>query len=415
MGNYSIALSGLSAQAQALNVVSDDLANLNTTGFKGSTASFQDLVTEAMQGGSPNGAGVSSVVAQKDFIQGTVQVTGGAYDAAVEGNGFFVVQNASGEQLYTRDGSLNVNAAGNLVDSAGSEVLGWTATDGVVNPSGAVGPINIPTGLTTTPVASTEFSIPANLNAAATTTGATSTFSTPVQVIDSLGATQTLTVTFTNTGPGAWSYNVTIPGADVAGGTAGTPTSLTTGTMTFDSSGNLTSPASPATVPITITGPTDGAADLNLTWNLDDANGNPTITQFAQASATSGSPTVDGVAAAQLTQVAIANGGTLVAQFSNGTQQVVGQMAIAGVENPESMVATGQNEFSLTTSSAVPSIGAAGTGGRGQIEAGALESSNVDIGTEFTRLMTYQNSYQADSKAITTIDQMQQALMQMKQ
>ena len=131
-------------------------------------------------------------------------------------------------------------------------------------------------------------------------------------------------------------------------------------------------------------------------------------------SASSGT-TVDGTAAAQLTQVGIANGGTIVAQFSNGTQQVVGQIAVAGIENPDSLVSTGQNEFSLSASSATPSIGAAGTGGRGKIEAGSLETSNVDIGTEFTRLMTYQNSYQADSKAITTIDQMQQALMQMKQ
>src|SRR5271165_2427249 len=247
MGNYSIALSGLSAEAQALNVVSDDLANLNTTGFKGSTASFQDLVTEAMQSSSPNGAGVSSVMAEKNFTQGTVQVTNGAYDAAIEGSGFFVVQNSQGEQLYTRAGNLNVNSSGNLVDSAGSEVLGWTATKGVVNPSGAVGPITIPVGLNTTPVASTQFTIAANLNAAALTTGPTSSFSTPVQVVDSLGETQTLTVTFTNTGPGAWSYNVTIPGADVSGGTAGTPSSLTTGNLAFNSSGVLTSPAAPAT------------------------------------------------------------------------------------------------------------------------------------------------------------------------
>ena len=414
MGNYSIALSGLSAEAQALNVVSNDLANLNTTGFKGSTASFQDLVTEAMQSSSPNGAGVSSVAAEQDFTQGTVQVTNGAYDAAIEGSGFFVVQNSQGEQLYTRAGNLNVNSAGNLVDGAGSEVLGWTATNGVVNPSGAVGPITIPVGMSTTPVASTQFTIAANLNAAATTTGATSTFSTPVQVVDSLGETQTLTVTFTNTGPGAWSYNVTIPGADVSGGTAGTPSSLTTGTLNFDSSGNLTSPAAPATVPIAISGLSDGAATLNVTWNLDDTSGNPAITGYAQTSASSGT-TVDGTAAAQLSQVSIANGGTIVAQFSNGTQQVVGQIAFAGIENPDSLVSTGQNEYSLTATSATPSIGAAGTGGRGQIEAGALETSNVDIGTEFTRLMTYQNSYQADSKAITTIDQMQQDLMQMKQ
>src|SRR5438034_5375982 len=119
MGNFSIALSGLMAQSQALNVVSNNLANLNTAGFKGSSASFQDLVTQAMSSTTPNGAGVSSVMAQKSFTQGSVQVTSGAFDAAIEGNGFFVVQNSLGQQLYTRAGNFRLDASGNLVTANG--------------------------------------------------------------------------------------------------------------------------------------------------------------------------------------------------------------------------------------------------------------------------------------------------------
>lgn len=416
MGNYSIALSGLQAQTQALNIVSNNLANLNTTGFKDSAASFQDLVTEAMSSTTPNGAGVSQVLAQRSYTQGSINVTSGAFDAAIEGQGFFVVQNAQGNQLYSRAGNFTLNSAGQLVNANGDQVLGWSATSGVVNAAGAATAITVPSGSTVKPVPTTVFSVSANLNAAAVTGDASGSFSAPVSVVDSLGASHTLTVTYTKTGSNAWSYEVFAPGADLTSGKAGTPSSITKGTLTFDSNGQLTSPASGSAgqVPVALTGLADGASDLTMNWNLYQADGTtPTLTQYAQTSAVSGS-TADGIAAAQLTQVALGDGGTVVANYSNGKQQIIGQIAVAGIPNPDSLVAVGQNNFTLGADTAAPAIGIAGTGGRGQIKAGALESSNVDIATEFTKLMTFQRSYQADSRAITTLDQMAQDLMQMK-
>src|SRR5579872_1329018 len=413
MGNFNIALSGLMAQSQALNVVSDNLANLNTTGFKGSSASFQDLVTEAFSSTTPNGAGVSSVMAQKSFNQGSVQVTSGAFDAAIEGNGFFVVQNSAGQQFYTRAGNFNVDSNGNLITANGEEVLGYAATNGVVNATGAPTTITVPAGTTVKPDPTTQFTLDANLNAAAPTTGAGSTFSTPVTVVDSLGASHTLTITFTKTGSNAWGYEVFVPGADVTGGTPGTPTSLGTGSLTFDANGQLTSPAPGAPIAVALTGLADGTSDLNLNWNAFNADGSSALTQYAQTSAASGA-TVDGNAAAEMTMVSLGDGGTIVAQFANGKQQVIGQLALANIPNPESLISSGNNDYSPGPDTGTPTLGAANTGGRGQIKAGALESSNVDIATQFTNLMTYQRSYEANSRTITTVDQMLQDLMQMK-
>ena len=413
MGNFSIALSGLMAQSQALNVVSNNLANLNTAGFKGSSASFQDLVTQAMSSTTPNGAGVSSVMAQKSFTQGSVQVTSGAFDAAIEGNGFFVVQNSLGQQLYTRAGNFRLDASGNLVTANGEFVLGWTAANGTVNPSGVPVKITVPAGSTVKPAPTTGFTLDANLNASALTTGPTSTFSAPVTVVDSLGATHNLNVTFTKTASNSWKYEVFVPGEDVTGGTAGTPKSLTTGTLTFDNKGQLTTPAAGAPVAIDLTGLANGAADLSVNWNLYNPDNTSALTQYAQSSATSGT-TVDGNAAAELSMVSVGDGGTILAQFANGKTQAIAQIALASIPNPDSLISVGENDYALGSQTASPTIGAAGSGGRGQIKAGALESSNVDIATEFTHLMTYQRSYEANSRTITTIDQMIQTLMQMK-
>lgn len=415
MGSFSIALSGLTAQGQALNIVSNNLANLNTTGFKGSAASFQDLVTHAINSSTPNGAGVGAVIGQRTFSQGAIQITTGAFDAAIEGNGFFVVQNANGQQFYTRAGNFTLDSSGNLVNADGDQVLGWTSANGTVNASGAPGKITVPSGSALQPSASTQFSLSANLNAAAVKTDATGTFAAPIQVVDSLGATHTLTVTFTKTDSNAWSYEVTAPGTEFTSGKAGTPTSLAKGNVTFDGNGQLKSPASGSagSIDVKLTGLADGASDLAMKWNLYNPDGTPTLTQYAQTSAVSAT-NPDGIAAAQLSSVSLADGGMLVAQFSNGKQQIIGQIAVAGIPNPDSLIAVGQNNFMAGSDTGAAAIGAAGTGGRGQIKSSALEGSNVDIATEFTRLMTFQRSYQADSRAITTQDQMLQDLMQMK-
>ena len=325
MSSFSIALSGLNADSSALDVVGNNLANLNTTGYKDSTVSFYDLLQSSLAGGSTQiGGGVSAPQTERIFTQGSIQTTGGNYDAAINGNGFFVVQNPTGSTLYTRAGNFSLNSQGNLVTATGQFVQGWSAQNGVVNTSGAIGNITIPSNALQTPSATQNMSLSVNLNAAGVSGAPSGTFTAPITVVDSLGVTHDLSIQFDEQSPGNWNYTINIPGADLSSGTAGTPSSVATGSLTFDANGNLTSPAPPtAQVAVAITGLTDGANDMNINWNLATQNGagTPVITQYAATSTESG-VTQDGVPASQVTQVSIANGGAITAQFSNGNQLV---------------------------------------------------------------------------------------------
>ena len=413
-GSFSIALTGLNADKIALDVVGNNLANLNTTGFKESSVSFHDLVASLSASSSSQvGAVVSAPETQRQFLQGSIQLTGGAFDAAIQGSGFFIVHDGAGQTLYTRAGNFQLDANGNLVTATGEKVQGWTAAAGVLDTTGGVGNIVVPQNSLQTPVATTQFTMNLNLNAAGVVGDTTGTFSAPIQVVDSLGATHTLTVTFTKTGANAWKYAVTIPGEDLTSGKAGTPSSVGTGNITFDASGQLKTPAAGTPIEVKVPGLADGAKDLDIKWNPYNADGTSTLTQFANPSAISGS-SQDGIAAAQVTQVAIGDGGQVIAHFSDGTQQVIAQLALAAVSNPESLVAVGNNNFEVGGDTATPAVGTAGTGGRGTIQAGALESSTVDIAKEFTNLIVYQRSYQANSRVITTLDEITQDLLALK-
>jgi flagellar hook protein FlgE len=407
MSSFSTALSGLLSNTTALNVVGDNLANLNTQGFKANTIGFQDAITQATAS-LQIGAGVGSTTTTRSFTQGSIQTTHAPLDAAIQGNGFFVVQDTSGSTMYTRDGRFGFNSAGNLVTTSGDLVQGWTAVNGVLNASGPTSAITVPALSSQPPSATTKMTMSANLNAAA---AVGSSFSTPIQVVDSLGNTHTLTATFTETGPNAWSYNVTIPGAELTTGTAGTPSSIASGNLAFDTSGNLTTPAAGAPIGVQTTGGMkDGAADLNIAWSLYGPTGPGLITQFAAASATFGT-TQDGIQPATVTGVSLQDGGGLVATYSNGNQVTIAQLALASVTNPDSMIAAANNQYMVGTDTVTPTVGTAGTGNRGNIVGGAIEASNVDMATEFTNLIVFQRGYQANSKVVTTINQMDQTLL----
>jgi len=240
-------------------------------------------------------------------------------------------------------------------------------------------------------------------------------------VVDSLGTTHVLTLSFAKTAANTWTYNVTIPGEDVTGGTAGTPFPISgaTGSLTFNNSGNLITPAPPppatnGIVPVDITGLTDGAADLKINWSLYSPTGQGDITQYAQPSATA-SNNQDGLVAAELVHVTMTNGGQIIAQFSNGQQNTIAQIALASISNPDTLVSEGQNNFQIGPGTAPPAIGVPQTGGRGQVLGGSLESSTVDIATEFTRLIVMQRSYEANGKVITTTDSLTQDTINLKQ
>ncbi|SPE36366.1 conserved exported hypothetical protein [Candidatus Sulfopaludibacter sp. SbA3] len=413
--SFSTALSALNATSTAIDVVGNNLANLNTTGYKDVETSFQDLMTQAGFSGNSSqqiGMGTAPPLTIREFSQGSIETSTGAYDCAIQGNGFFVVQDTSGAQEYTRAGNFQLDANGNLITATGDNVQGWTAANGVLNTSGAISGIQLPIGKIQQPSASTQFSLDVNLNAAAANGSTNATFSTPVQLIDSLGNPINATVTFTKdaTTPLQWDYQVSVPGNATTGGTPGTPTNLlsTPGVLTFDANGNLTSPAATAgLVPITIAGLSDNAADLTVNWNLYNNDGSSKITQFSQASAVSAT-TEDGMQAGQFTGVSIGDGGQITAKYSNGNSIVLGQVAMAAIVNPQSLVAVGNNNYITTASTGAPTIGTANTGGRGQILGGSLEQSTVDISTEFTNLITLQRAYDANSKVVTTTDQLTQ-------
>lgn len=301
-----------------------------------------------------------------------------------------------------------MDSKGFLVTSTGEQVQGWSATNNVLNTSGVASSISIAALAEQPPVATANMTLSLNLDS---TTAANGTFSTPVQVVDSLGGTHTLTATFTKTGANAWSYAVTIPGEDTTSGTAGTPVSLGTGTLAFDASGNLTAPAAGTPGVVKTTGGlADGANDLNINWNFYHTAGASTITQFAQTSAAAGS-TQDGLQAAQVNNITLSNGGTLVASYSNGTQVTIAQVALASIQNPDSLISVGNNNYQLGSATSAPSVGLPGTGGRGTVLGGSIEASNVDLAKEFTNLIIYQRGYQANSKVISTQQQVDQSLL----
>jgi len=405
---FSTALSALDANGVAVDVVGNNLANLNSTGYKESVAYFRDLVSESLDAGQTQlGFGVASPLTIREFTQGAIQASNGTLDAAIQGNGFFVVNN-NGATEFTRAGSFQTDLSGNLLTPTGEQVQGWMASGGAINTGAPIGNITVPVGNLQAPLATKNITLSANFNAAAAT-GSASDWSAPITVYDSLGNTHVLTLNFQQTAANTWSYTATVPGADVTAGTAGTPYDIPNGggTLTFNSNGQLTSPAPGSPMTFAIPGLSDGASDMSVSWNPYNADGSGAITQFDQTSATSAT-SQDGAAAAQLTGVTMSNGGQLLASYSDGQQTVVGEVALASIRNPQTLVAVGNNLFQTSALTGAPAVGAEGTGGRGTIVGGALESSNVDIAQELTELIVLQSAYQANSKVVTTVETLAQ-------
>ncbi len=410
--SFSTALSALSATSTAIDVVGNNLANMNTPGFKTSAVDFRDLVTQSLGAGLGDtqvGFGTGRPLTVRQFTQGALQTSSGLLDAAIQGDGFFVVHDPSGNTLYTRAGHFQTDTSGNLMTDTGDKVQGWTTltSSGTVDTNGPLGDIVVPVGSLKPPVTTTTMSADLNLNSNSTS-DSTSAFSEPVTVYDSLGTSHVLTINFQKTGANQWSYDVTIPGEDVSGGTAGTPYDTgASGTLTFGSNGQLTDPAVGNPISIAVAGLADGAADMSISWGLYNSSNAGRITQFGQPSQSSASAQ-NGSAAAELDHVGLADGGQILAQYTDGTQVVVGQVALASVRNPDTLIASGNNAYQLSARTANPSIGVPGTGGRGSIVGGSIEASTVDIASEFTNLIVYQRAYEANAHVVTTADQLSQ-------
>jgi flagellar hook protein FlgE len=428
MGTFATPLSGLNAAQEQLQSVSNNLANIDTDGYKDQTLTFSDIFaqTGATNGaGNPvqTGSGVAVSSTDSNFTEGNVNATGTISNMAISGNGFFVTQSTSGLQGYTRAGDFTANKQGLLTTPDGDLVMGYPAVNGAVNTSAALQPLQV--GSVASPaVASTTMNITANLNADAAV-GDTATSSLPV--FDSLGTAHTLSITYTMTAPCTWSYNVSIPSADLTPAGTGATTTVASGTMNFDTSGVLVSTqadgAAATTAPsagIALTMPptgtvfADGAAPMAFNWNLQVGNGTPTITQTAMASATSATST-NGFASGTLTTYSVGPDGTIEGTFSSGATLALGQVAVASFANTQGLVSTGNNIYEPTAASGSAVVGVAGTGGRGAIVGGSVEESNVNIATEFAKLIVAQQAYSANAKSITTFNQVSQATLAMLQ
>jgi flagellar hook protein FlgE len=408
MGFFGVPLSGLTAAETQLQTVSNNLANLDTVGYKDQNTSFSDIFAQSsMLNGVgdtlQSGLGVKTSQTVSNFSDGTQTSTSIASNMALAGNGFFVVQTAGGGTAYTRAGDFTTNASGQLTAPNGDLVMGYGASNGVVSSSGTLQPLVINESAIVPASPTTSFNLSVNLSSSS---ASGSSFSSTTPVYDSLGNEQQLSITYTNTGANTWSYSVNMP----TSATGAASSQLASGTLTFNSSGNLISPT--GSVAISVPSLVDGAAPLKINWNLDDSSGNPTITQNNSASATT-AKTQNGFAAGTLAGYSILPNGIIEGTFSNGQTSPLGQVALANFANTQGLVQVGGNDYQASAAAGPALVGIAGTGGLGTITGGSVESSNVDVATEFGKMIVAQQAYQANAKSITTFDTLVQTTMQM--
>jgi flagellar hook protein FlgE len=380
----------------------------NTVAYKSQNVQFSDLFYQQVGesgSGDPEqvGAGTKVGAIVTDFSSGTTTPsTGNPQDVALNGDGFFVVEN-NGTQEYTRAGNFTLGSDGHLLTQGGQQVMGYPALNGVVNTNAPLTAIQIPVGQVEQPKATSSLSVTANLDASAATG---TSVQGEVTLYDSLGVSHVATVDFQKTGPGTWTYNISLPAGDSTGSVN------TTGTLTFDANGNLTSPATNPTVQFT--GLADGANPISFTWNLYDSSGKGTIDQVASASGSGiASITQDGYEAGQYSGFTVDSNGVVSATFSNSQTQVIGQLAVASVTNEQGLTRLGDGNYQTTLASGQATIGTAGTGGRGTIQDNAIEGSNVDISTQFADLIVAQRAFEANAKSVTTFDTVTQDTINM--
>jgi flagellar hook protein FlgE len=415
------AVSGLQAHQTFMDVVGNNIANVNTTGFKAGTVEFEDLLSQTLNGaglpqsgttGGTNpaqvGLGVRLAAIGTNFSQGAAQETGRSTDFAIQGDGFFVVQQG-GVAGYTRNGSFSLDGLGQLVTGDGGLVQGWQADpQGNVNTNASTGVVKIPVGQTISPVTTSSISVGGNLPS-------DSALGTKIDVsIDannSLGASVPLRMEFTKVADSAGSINWTVTTFDSANTAIAGPSNVQ-----FDANGNLTSgnitltQAQLNTIPGTSgTWAAGGATmDFGAATDADRLTGAASLNSVAALSQ-------NGSGIGSLVSFSVGQGGLISGVFSNGRTQALGQIALATFANPAGLIKEGSSLFTTSPDSGVAEIGVAGVGGRGTLTGGTLEGSNVDLGQEFTNMIIAQRGFEANAKVITTSDQLLQDLVNLKQ
>lgn len=408
MRSVFAAISGLRNHQTLLDVVGNNIANVNTTAFKMGRVTFQDILNQTLRGGSstttsragtnPAQVGLGMAIGTIDTVdtQGNLQATNKQTDLAIQGGGYFVVSNGS-QTFYTRDGGFDLATDGTLVNpSTGFRVLGWNSVNGVPNTSGAAAAITFPIGQGVLGQVSGTATLRGNLNR-----DATAPFSTTLSTYDTLGGQHRITLTFTKTGANTWTWATA--SADTDGTTVSAPT---VGNLAFNgTTGKVTTPAPVTAVTITPLA-ASGAPPYTLAVDLS------TLTQLASLSEVTG--VTDGAPAGSLISFGIGNTGEIAGVYSNGVKRVLGTLALASFSNPGGLLKEGGNMYSLSPNSGTAEVGAPGSGNRGTVSSGFLEMSNVDLAQQFTSMIIAQRGFQANSRVITTSDEMLQELVNLK-
>ena len=402
-------ISAIEAHQQKMDVIGNNIANVNTTAYKAGRVTFQDQLSQTIQGaGAPTGTiggtnpqqiGLGVKVGSIDTLmaQGGLQSTTRPTDMAIQGNGYFLLGDSTGVS-YTRDGSFSLDSNGNLVNgSNGSFVLGWKAdANGKIDSTKQIDPsskLGIPVGGLTAVQPTSNVTFAGNLSAEA---AGTDTYTRSVVVYDSLGEKQTVSLNFqrdTASADPAHTWKWTASGTGISG----------TGGITFDTTGKQTA----STGAITLN-PADGAA-TGQTVTPDFSS----ITQISGSSSASPS-TQNGFGPGTLQSFSVDQTGAITGIFNNGLTRVLGQMAMADFPNPAGLERAGSNAFKTTINSGLPSVGTALSGSLGKISTGYLEQSNVDLSTEFTDMIVTQRGFQANTKIVTTVDDMLNDVIQIK-
>jgi flagellar hook protein FlgE len=404
-------VSGLQAHKSEMDVISNNIANINTVGFKSSRMSFREMMSQTLRGASEGassgvggmnpmqiglGVGVASIDVSQS--QGALIATGKPTDIAIAGSGFIPLGDGNA-RYYTRDGSLQLDANGNLISAAsGLKVLGWTAdlNTGIIDdtaPITATSGIQLPVGQLSICRQTSQVTFGGNIDV----TGGT--FEKSVALYDSLGIPHTVTVQFAKTAnDGEWAWTAT--SADAAA-----LTTVGTGTIQFDSAGRSQT----------------ASGALSLTLAMDNGAVNPigATMDFSTINQLKGETTLmatkqDGVSLGTLDSFSISKNGVISGVFTNGMNQVLGQLALASFSNPGGLSKNANNLYAETSNSGLPQIRQPASGSLGSISTGFLESSNVDLPTEFANMIVAQRGFQANSRVITTSDEILQELVQLK-
>lgn len=407
-----IGAESLYSHSTALNAVADNLANSNTPGYKSERPEFSDLLADSIGSlySSPVSTGNGAKVEDTSIIysQGAIDFTGRELDIAINGNGFFVVNNGEND-FYTRSGNFTTDPDGNLITLQGDSVMGFTA----LSPDTLV-PINVQdvtsTAAPTTTTALTgnlDTRVPPGVAAANPQTfielAETSDFNTAIRVIDSLGQAHDVALHFFHTANNTWDVQAYVDGAEV-GGVAGTPSALGTATLTFDANGaqDAANPTLLNVTPAWGNGAAAGAIGIDLSG----------FTGFASSSSVN-SVSSDGTIPGSVIGVEIDEQGIVRAKLDNGEVVDVGTLALATFNSKDGLERVGETKFMASDASGEAILGAPGSSGLGALRGGALESSNVDASREFIDMIKYQRGYQAGSQIISTVNEILNTTIQL--